>query len=149
MGPPELGPSAPLARGPRAAHCDMLPEPIARQYGLTFDSIPWKRLAPGVWHHRLPLSPGVKGDLRLLKIVAGRQMPEHGHGGEELTLVLEGAYADDSGQYCRGDVQDVDDEIEHRPVADRNTGCICLIASERPAKFKGIVERLLQPWTGM
>lgn len=128
---------------------ELLPAPIAEHYGLAFDSVPWKRLGPGIWHHRLALSPGVEGDLRLLKISAGRRMPEHGHGGTELTLVLDGAYSDETGEYKRGDVQDIDDDVEHRPVADHDVGCICLIASEKPARFKGLVERLMQPWTGM
>ena len=63
---------------------DRLPDPIAHRYGVSFETIPWKRLAPGIWHHRLALSPGISGDLRLLKISAGRTMPDHGHGGEEL-----------------------------------------------------------------
>lgn len=128
---------------------EKLPAPIASAYRLSFDDIPWKRLVPGILHHRLPLSPGVQGDLRLLKIGPGCVMPDHGHGGSELTLVLQGAYADQTGEYCRGDMQDVDEEIVHTPVADRETGCICLIASERPARFKSLVGRLLQPWTGM
>jgi len=138
--------------GPGAAHAvarDRLPSPIARAYGLTFATIPWKRLGPGVLHHRLPLSPGTEGDLRLLKIAAGRRMPEHGHGGSELTLVLDGAYSDETGTYRSGDMQDVDESIEHTPVADQNAGCICLIASDRPARFKGIMARLVQPWTGI
>jgi putative transcriptional regulator len=128
---------------------ERLPGPIAQQYNLSFDTIPWKRLAPGVMHHRLALSPGVPGDLRLLKIARGSKMPVHGHGGAELTLVLDGAFTDVTGAYRRGDLQDVDDDIEHRPIADPDAGCICLIASEQPARFKGLVGRLLQPWTGM
>lgn len=126
-----------------------LPRPLASTFRLSFDAVPWKRLGPGVWHHRLPMSPGVTGDLRLLKIGPGRVMPDHGHGGSELTLVLEGAYSDETGAYRRGDMQDVDESIEHTPVADKDTGCICLIASEKPARFKGLVGRLMQPWTGM
>lgn len=126
-----------------------LPAPLASAFQLSFDRIPWKLLGPGVWHHRLPLSPGVDGDLRLLKIGPGRVMPDHGHGGCELTLVLDGAYSDRTGAYRRGDVQDVDQSIEHTPVADNDTGCICLIASESPARFKSLVGRLMQPWTGM
>ena len=128
---------------------DALPGPIARKYGLSMDTIPWRRLAPGVWHHRLALSPGVTGDLRLLKIAAGRRMPEHGHGGTELTLVLDGSFDDETGTYRRGDIQDVDGDLEHRPVASAQTGCICLVAAEQPARFKGIFSRLIQPWTGM
>jgi putative transcriptional regulator len=141
-----------LASGSIDRHADpsgMMPAPLASAYRLTFENIPWKRLGPGVWHHRLPLSPGVAGDLRLLKIGPGRVMPDHGHGGAELTLVLEGAYSDETGAYRRGDLQDVDEAVEHTPVADAETGCICLIASERPARFKGLVGRIMQPWTGM
>jgi putative transcriptional regulator len=127
---------------------DRLPSPIARAYGLSFETIPWRRLAPGVRHHRLTLSAGTRGDLRLLEIAPGRVMPEHGHGGSELTLVLTGSFADVTGVYGPGDVQDVDECTEHVPVADAVLGCVCLIASERPARFKGLVERFLQPWTG-
>jgi putative transcriptional regulator len=126
-----------------------LPQPIVRAYNLSLGTIAWKRLGPGMWHHRLDLSPGVEGDLRLLKIAAGRKMPIHGHGGCELTLVLDGAYGDETGVYWRGDIQDVDDDVEHAPVADAELGCICLIASERPARFRGLVSRFIQPWTGM
>ena len=126
-----------------------LPRPLALAYRLSFDAIPWKRLGPCVWHHRLSLSPGAAGDLRLLKIGPGRVMPDHGHGGSELTLVLEGAYSDETGAYRRGDMQDVDETVEHTPVADKETGCICLIASEKPARFKSLAGRLMQPWTGM
>ena len=129
--------------------CEMLPKPVAHHFDLSADTIPWRRLGPGIWHYQLPLSNGTEGDLRLLKISAGRKMPEHGHGGSELTLVLSGAYADETGRYTRGDMQDLDDDVEHQPVADKETGCICLIASERPAQFKGVVYRIAQYWTGM
>lgn len=141
--------SMPAARASLERPVDRLPAPIAHHYGLSFDRIPWRRLGPGIWHHRLPLAAGATGDLRLLKITAGRRMPEHGHGGTELTLVLDGAFDDATGHYGRGDVQDVDEETEHIPIADRDAGCICLVASEQPARFKGIVSRLLQPLTGM
>ena len=45
-----------------------LPAPIAIVYGLSLDRIPWKRLGPGVWHHRLALRQESGGDLRLLRI---------------------------------------------------------------------------------
>ena len=128
---------------------ERLPGPIALAYGLTYADIPWKRLGPGVMHHRLPLSEGTTGDLRLLKIGPGRQMPDHGPGGAELTLVLAGAFSDATGHYGFGDLQDVDESVEHTPLTDDVTGCICLIASERPARFKSFVGRLMQPLTGM
>lgn len=133
----------------RADWRDRLPQPIAVRYGLTFDTIPWRRLAPGIWHHRLPLAGEGQGDLRLLRIAAGRRLPEHGHGGSEMTLVLEGTFHDATGVYRLGDVQDVDEDVEHEPTAGDGPDCICLAASERPAKFKGVLGRLLQPLIGM
>lgn len=128
---------------------DRLPAPIVVAYGLSLASIPWKRLGPGVWHHRLPLRREGDGDLRLLRIAPGRTMPDHGHGGAELTLVIEGAYSDVTGTYRRGDIQDVDEGIEHQPIVDTAAECVCLIASEHPARFKTLLGRLSQPWTGM
>ncbi len=125
---------------------DEVPGPLARLIGTNLDNVPWRRLSIGVWHHRLPSGDG---DLRLLKVAAGRRMPEHGHGGSELTLMLRGSYTDVTGTYTPGDVADLDDTIDHSPVADAVTGCICLIASERPAHFKGLIPRLVQPLTGM
>ncbi len=140
---------AKLADG-RVAHSnDRLPAPISAAYALSLDSIPWKRLGPGVWHHRLALRQEGDGDLRLLRIAPGRKMPDHGHGGAELTLVIEGAYRDVTGQYRRGDIQDVDEGIEHQPIVDTDGECICMIASEQPARFKSLVGRLTQPWTRM
>jgi putative transcriptional regulator len=123
-----------------------VPAPLARLIGADLDRVPWRRLGLGVWHHKLPSSAG---DLRLLKVAAGRRMPEHGHGGSELTLMLRGSYTDVTGTYRPGDVADLDDSIEHSPIADPETGCICLIASEHPAHFKGLLPRLVQPLTGM
>lgn len=146
---PIMQPLARRASGSLTVEHDRLPAPIAEAYDLTFDTIPWKRLGPGVWHHKLALSRGTEGDLRLLKISPGRMMPDHGHGGAELTLVLDGAFSDATGVYGCGDLQDVDEDVEHKPLADPKHGCICLIASERPARFKGFFGRLLQPLTGM
>lgn len=125
------------------------PTAFAGRIGVDLSNLPWRWIAPGIWHHRVQLSSGAEGDLRLLKISAGMRMPEHGHGGTELTLVLDGAYRDEFGCYRRGDIQDIDVEVEHRPVADPDTGCICVIASERPARYKSLFNRLLQPLTGI
>lgn len=106
-----------------------VPAPLARKYGLALGSIPWTLLAPGVWEHRLALSPGAEGDLRLIKLAPGRKLPMHGHGDSELTLVLDGAFSDATGEYRCGDVQDLESGNEHQPVGDKEAGCICLVAS--------------------
>jgi putative transcriptional regulator len=126
-----------------------IPAPLSRLVGSDLSSIQWKRLGFGVWHLPLPLSPAAKGDLRLIKVAAGHAMPEHGHGGAELTLILEGSYSDTIGHFGVGDLADLDQDVEHSPVADKKTGCICLIASEDKAKFKGLFARIVQPFVGL
>jgi putative transcriptional regulator len=141
-------PRAATASSSPAAGGDV-PAPLVARVGTRLDAVAWKRLAPGIWHWPLPLSPGVSGDLRLIKVAPGLTMPEHGHGGQEMTLLLAGAYTDRVGRFARGDVSDLDADTEHQPVADADAGCICLIASEKPARYKGWIARLLQPLVGI
>jgi putative transcriptional regulator len=109
----------------------------------------WKKKAPGVATFELPLSRGGKTHLQLLRIGPGRTMPEHGHGGEELTLILRGSYRDHTGRYMVGDVADLDEDTEHQPVADSDEDCICLVATEAPTRFKSLWARLAQPFVGI
>jgi len=126
-----------------------VPWPLVPLVGTNVDEIPWKRLGLGLWHYPIQLSDGTKGDLRFLKVAPNRAMPDHGHGGAELTIVLKGAYSDHTGLYGRGDVADLDESVEHQPISDAHEGCVCLIASERPARFRGFIGRLVQPFAGL
>ncbi len=127
-----------------------VPAPIAAFIGDNLDDIPWRRLGFGIWHaHVGPNSEGRRGDLRLIKVAPGQVMPEHSHGGTELTMVLRGSYKDEIATFGVGDVEDVDGDTEHQPVSHAKDGCICLIASESPAKYRNIVARLVQPLTGL
>ena len=100
-----------------------------------------------VFDVKLPAS--ARGQLKLLRIGAGRAMPEHGHGGEEITMVLMGAYVDHMGRFAAGDVADLDEDIEHRPVVEQDGDCICLVATERPTRFKSLAARIMQPFVGI
>ena len=85
----------------------------------------------------------------MLRINPGLKMPEHGHGGEEMTLILKGAYRDEFGRFAAGDIADLDHHVEHQPRVDSPEPCICLIATETKARFKGRIGRLLQPLIGI
>ena len=126
-----------------------VPLPLRDLIGPRLDDIRWRRLGMGVWHVPLPLSHAGESDLRLLRVSPGQAMPEHGHGGTELTLILRGAYSDRFGEYRPGDVADLDSDVDHRPIADSKLGCVCIIASEQRAHFKGFFGRIVQPLTGL
>ncbi len=134
---------------PRPEVRDMrLPQPLASRLAVGhLDEIRWRWIGPGVRTHLID-TPKSGGTLRLLKIAPGVAMPEHGHGGTELTLVLAGAYADETGHYGAGDIADLDEEAEHTPKAEAGEDCICLVATEAPTRFKGLVGRLMQPIIG-
>ncbi len=142
---------ATLHRFPRVpAPRGQVPPPLARLLGgKDLSDLPWKRKGAGVAMFELPLQQPSHGKLVLMRIASGKSMPEHGHGGEELTLILSGAYRDKIGHFGPGDVADLDEEIEHRPVVEDGAVCYCLVATEAPTRFKSISARLLQPFIGI
>ena len=129
----------------RPADADV-PLPIAMLVGDHLAGIAWRRVTPGVYQHDIALPGASGGMLKLIRIEPGRVIPEHGHGGSELTLVLQGAYHDSCGAFRAGDVADLDEGVDHQPVADAELGCICLIASETAPKFRGLLARMAQPF---
>jgi len=138
-----------VSPAPSAIKMGDIPSPLASVTGHYLDDIPWKRLAPGILHHPIKLSHNAEGSLSLFKVAPGVELPDHGHGGSELSLVLRGSYSDKTGRYATGDVADLGPDVEHRPIADPVEGCVCLIASDRKMRFKSVLARLVQPLTGL
>ncbi|NDR59254.1 ChrR family anti-sigma-E factor [Aliiruegeria sabulilitoris] len=103
----------------------------------------WKKLGAGV--RQCILSHGAEGSVRLLQIPPGMAVPDHGHSGLELTLVLQGSFSDETGHFGVGDIEIADDDVEHTPIADPGAACICLAATEAPLRFNAFLPRLLQP----
>ena len=127
-----------------------VPDPLAELLGSkSLADLAWKRKAPGLALFDLPVSQASSGKLFLMRIAPGTAMPEHGHGGEEITLILSGAYNDKFGRYAQGDVADLDESIEHQPIVETGAACICLVATEAPTRFKSWPARLLQPLIGI
>jgi putative transcriptional regulator len=126
-----------------------LPGPLARILGGDLADIRWRRVAPGIAKADAKLSPGARGKLHFLKIAPGKAVPEHGHGGEEITLILKGSYRDCFGRFGKGDVADLDEEVEHKPVVEGEEECICVVATVAPTRFKSVFARLMQPIAGI
>ena len=142
-GPPRPSP-------PPADPENLVPAPLARYLRRDLEAIDWHLLGPGMRQFEvMPHDLLAGGNLRMLRLAPGRKMPRHGHNGTELTLVLCGSYSDELGRFVRGDVCETDDEIVHQPISDRGQDCVCLIATEGPLKFDGVLARMYQRFSGL
>lgn len=120
----------------------LLPEPLRSYIGCNLDAASWHSVTKALQEIELPL--GESGyRTRLYRIKAGQAMPEHTHGGTEMTLVLAGGFTDDTGHYGRGDVSIADDALVHTPVADPGEDCICLAVTDAPLKLTGPIGRIV------
>lgn len=119
------------------------PEPLSDYVGHSLADITWQPLGMGVKQAMLETSEDATA--RLLYIPAGAEMPDHSHRGLELTLVLEGAFADENDYFAKGDVEIADGSTNHTPVAMDGKPCICLAVTEAPLKFRKMFHRLIQP----
>lgn len=129
----------------------VLPQPLREVLGGDVADLPWRGVGMGVQQVVIQGS-GAAVDAtdadepvaRLLSIPAGQAMPDHGHGGTELTLVLQGAFLDGETRYARGDVEAADGDTHHMPVADLGEDCICLVVTDAPLRFSGLLPRIAQ-----
>jgi putative transcriptional regulator len=127
---------------PPARASGIFPAPLQDYVGGDAGDVRWKSVGMGV--RQAMLSVADRASVRLLFIPGGTEIPDHGHRGRELTLVLQGAFRDDGGRYGRGDVEVAGEGLEHRPVAETGQACICLAATDAPLRFRGWLPRIAQ-----
>jgi len=125
-----------------------LPEPLRSYVNSDFKKIRWKRLGLKVSQHAIETKENSL-TTRLLRIPGGTIIPEHSHDGTEMTLVLSGAYSDQTGRYRKGDLQIADKKTRHQPRAELGKDCICLVVTDAPLKFKNFGARIAQPFFGI
>lgn len=138
-------PRSQKAKQPEGA---ILPEPLRSYAGGDVDALKWKQLGPGAYHFPIPTRDG-EANVRLLRIPAGKPVPEHTHGGRELTVVLSGYFKDGDDVFRRGDFEEADQDLTHQPIAGEGEDCICLAVTDAPLKFKSWLVRLVQPVLGI
>jgi putative transcriptional regulator len=131
-------------RPPPARGRDLLPAPLADYVGGGIDAVRWRSAGGGVRQAILPTGRGATA--RLLHIPGGVAVPDHGHRGTELTLVLQGAFRDETDRFGPGDIEIATEELEHTPVAEVGEACICLAVTDAPLRFNGLIPRILQPF---
>ncbi len=122
----------------------VLPEPIQKYLGGDLEKVNWKSLGGGVKQAIIPTNDTAQA--RLLFIPAGQSVPDHGHRGMELTLVLQGSFADEVDEFARGDLEIANEDLNHQPVASMEADCICIAATDAPLRFNSLLPRLLQPF---
>lgn len=119
-----------------------IPKPLAET--VSEQSIKWKTIFPGMKAYDIDLE--CKNSIaRFMKAEPGNKAPHHSHGGTEITLVLHGAFSDETGQYYRGDLIVTDETFHHSPQACPTNGCVCLVVNSEPVKLTGIAS-LLNPF---
>lgn len=143
-----LGTHSPVSELPRPANIGdnpILPEPLRSIVGGDVDTIKWRRIGPGVQQMRFD-DIGGPSSMRLLKIAAGASVLEHGHNGDELTMVLSGGFDDGDKSFTRGDIEFADQDTVHQPIAMKDQDCICLAVTTGSLKFFDIFGRVAQPF---
>jgi putative transcriptional regulator len=122
----------------------VLPAPIRDYVGGDLAAVRWRPIGMGV--RQAILRTGQGATARLLHIPAGQAVPDHGHRGMELTLVLQGAFRDSTDRFGPGDVEIATEDLEHTPIAEKGADCICLAATDAPLRFNKLIPRIAQPF---
>jgi putative transcriptional regulator len=138
----------PPADRPRRAPANaVFPAPLQEYVGGDLSKVKWRSVGGGVRQSVLKTSRDAS--VRLLHIPPGVAIPDHGHRGMEMTLVLKGAFRDDLARFGRGDVEIANEDLEHTPVAEEGEECICLAATDAPLRFNALIPRIAQPFIGI
>ncbi|NGP17061.1 ChrR family anti-sigma-E factor [Devosia aurantiaca] len=125
----------------------VIPEPLRSYLGADLADLKWRRV--GTAHQIRVKTEDQETQVRLLRIPAGKPVPEHSHGGRELTVVLTGAFHDEIDEFGPGDIEDADGSLTHQPVANPEEDCICLAVTDKPLRFTSRLVRLVQPLLGI
>ncbi|MDK9558835.1 ChrR family anti-sigma-E factor [Marinobacter sp. M216] len=137
-GAPEVDPSIPAVKKMG---------PLEKLLGEDINKLPWKRQLGDV--SVLDITdrfPGQREQVVLQKLAAGGKAPAHTHRGEETTIVLQGAFADQKGVFNQWDFVVLTDQDEHKPVAVGCEDCITLSVLSAPVKLTGTFTRMLNPF---
>jgi putative transcriptional regulator len=140
-----------IAKGPKVAAAAPagldVPDPLSAYIGGGLSDVKWRPIGLGVRQAVLKTSRAATA--RLLYIPAGAAVPDHGHRGTELTLVLQGAFRDETARFAAGDVEVADEDLQHKPVAEIGHDCICLAATNAPLRFSAWIPRVAQSLFGL
>ena len=140
-----LDDEAPLKYGTSARLAGAVPAILQRLMSGDLSDLSWQAIG-----RTLRISYLKTGDpdheLALYHIRAGGRIPEHGHRGSEMTLVLAGGFSDADGSYDRGDFLLRRPGDVHAPTALQSEDCICVAVLDAPLQFTGWKFRWMNPF---
>ena len=136
----------PVERRVRPASRDGTPQVLRNYIGGDLSEVRWRQVGPNLSY--VPLFRRGPVTARLLRGVAGAETGAHRHAGEEYTLVLKGGFSDVTGSYAPGDLQVMEGDMRHNPVADPGEDCINLAVTTGPLKFESLVHKIVAPLFG-
>lgn len=108
----------------------------------------WRWLSPGFRWSRVfvPGCPDAK--VMLLRGKPGLRLPRHGHTGVEMMQVLRGSLHDERGSFHAGDLDEAGTDVDHQPIIDTGSECICLAAVDGETRLHSWPGRLMQRLVG-
>ena len=122
-----------------------LPEPLLSYCSQNFEFKYWSTLTLGISYVTLAEEPK-KYKFRLYKIRPGTKSRIHAHAGQEITLILNGGFTDNTGHYIRGDFVEMGPKDEHQPKTDLGEDCICIVYTDGPQLLTGMLGPFLNPF---
>ena len=101
----------------------------------------WKKVAGGISEAQLFLDNETLCEF--IYMAPGCKVPVHTHQGSESTLVLDGSFEDELGEYKASDFIIRDAQDSHQPRSKE--GCLCFAVLDSPLKFTEGLARLMNP----
>jgi len=124
---------------------DPLPRAIRKLTRGNLENLNWRRIGKSFRFFTLSLGDK-RRETSLLHIAAGGNLPKHHHGGDEITVVLQGSFSDQEGHYHVGDYIVRTRGETHTPVASQDEDCLCLATLDAPIVMNNWLLRLLMPF---
>ena len=110
---------------------------------------PWRWIGPGMHYSRVHVPHDEAANVFLLRIAAGKYLPQHTHSAQEFTQVLSGSFHDGRAQFAAGDFDAADTQVHHQPVVQDGGECVCLAAVQGKVLFDGRMARTLGALVGL
>ena len=119
-------------------HSIKIPKVLAKAAS---QGLKWRKVAGGISEAQLFIDNETQCEF--IYMAPGGKVPVHTHQGSEATLVLEGSFEDELGEYKTSDFIIRDAQHNHQPHSKE--GCLCFSVLDSPLQFTEGLARLMNP----